>query len=57
MKTVIENVNTILTVKQELKDILNVLNQNPTDIFNEYAGQFETLLGQMKTISENILGE
>lgn len=56
-KTVIENVNTIMVVKNELKDILKYLNMNPNDVFMNYPGQFSDLLDAMKTISDDIVGE
>lgn len=56
-RNIIENVNGIVKVKQELKNILIILNMNPSDRFDTYAGLFRQKINDIESSSNYILGE
>ena len=57
MKSVIENSNSIVDIKNDLKDLLIHLGENPGNNFNDYAGIFTDLLDDIDDVSRQILGE
>ena len=56
-KTVIENVNTIITIKNELKNILISLNKNPSNDFSTYRDLLYEALEEYKAKIQAIIGE
>lgn len=55
-RTIIQNVNGIVQVKNELKSLLNILNMNPTDNFEEYAGLFRSKIDEINNMTNYITG-
>lgn len=53
---VIENIQEVVWVKNELRNILLAVGMNPSDKFEEYAGNFITALEQIENISQAIVG-
>lgn len=54
--TVIENIQEVVWVKNELRNILIAIGMNPSEKFEEYAGNFITALEQIENISQSIVG-
>lgn len=57
MKSVIENVNQIVWIKNELKNILNSIGKSPSDRFDTYESLLREGLEEMKAKTYAILGE
>lgn len=55
MNTVLQNINEIIKVKNELKNILLAVGMNPSDNFEEYANEFIQALSQLEEQTNNIL--
>ncbi len=54
--TVIENIQEVVWVKNELRNILIAIGMNPSEKFEEYADNFIAALEQIENISQSIVG-
>lgn len=56
MKEPLDNINSIYTVKKELKNLLIFLEKEPTDSFATYPDLFIEKLGEIDEKTDYILG-
>lgn len=57
MAKVLDNIIEIVQIKNELKNILIAVGMNPTENFDEYAGDFVAALEFINSKTSDILGE
>jgi len=56
-RNIIQNVNGIVKVKNELKNLLIILGMEPNNNFEEYAGLFRQKLEQIQNLTQYITGD
>jgi hypothetical protein len=56
-QSVLQNINEIITVKNELKNILIALGMDPSDNFEEYPQDFTDAIIMINNKANIILGE
>ena len=56
-QSVLQNINEIITVKNELKNILIALGMDPSDNFEEYPQDFTDAIIMINNKTNIILGE
>lgn len=56
MNTTLENINEIMIVKRELKNILTAIGADPDDRFDNYSYLFSYMITQMNDKANDING-